>query len=378
MICLAVVGESANGGIDTRAIPKEAFGGLEAGPRGTLLRYARATRTRIAIEDSREDLAWGAGEAFRSALCSPLTVAGQVRGYIVSKASTSPARSRDRNRQLELFAAQAGLILEAAATQRLHDSMVERRELALREDRLTALGVLAAEVVHEVSNPNHVIRLDAAFGARALQALRASIEEGNENKESTVRRLDELESALGGIEAASQRIESIASELKGFARGSRGMVPIDLNEVLSSTIRIFGSRARRSTERLDLDLAPGLPLVRGEAGRLQQLILNLLDNACQALESPSEAILLTTAYVSETDEVVLAVEDEGRGMGGHSPERLAEPFFTTRRESGGTGLGLHIVSSIAKELGGRLRFLPRQGKGTRVELRLPATGSAVR
>ena len=293
MICLAVVGESANGGIDTRAIRREVFGDFEAGPRGTLLRYARATGKRIVIEDSHEDLAWGAGEAFRSALCSSLTVGGQVRGYILLESRYFPgAFSGQKIGSLELLVAQAGFILEAAATQRLRDSMAERRELALHEDRLAALGVLAAEVVHEVSNPNHVIRLDAAFGARALHALRASVEEGNESRETAARRLDELESALGGIEAASQRIESIASELKGFVRGSGSMVPIDLNEVLSSTIRIFGVRARRVTERLEIDLAPGLPLVRGEAGRLQQLILNLLDNACEALETPCEAILL--------------------------------------------------------------------------------------
>jgi signal transduction histidine kinase len=371
-IGLAVTGEAANGGIETRVIRRESFGELEAGPRGSLLRYARVTGKRVVVEDAREDLAWGNGEAFRSAICTPLPGSKVNRGYILFENRSIPGVFSGRKIGIvELLVAQAGIILEAATTQRLRDSMMERRELALREDRLATLGVLATEVVHEVSNPNHVIRLNAAFGARALHALRASIEKGNENREFTARRLEELDSALGGIEAASQRIESIASELKGFARGGADMGQLDLNEVLSSTIRIFGARARMATERLEVCLAPGLPLVRGESGRLQQLILNLLDNACEALESPGEAIRLTTAFDSETDEVVLAVEDEGRGIGELSPERLTEPFFTTRRETGGTGLGLHIVSSIAKEHRGRLCFLPRQERGTRVELRLP-------
>jgi polar amino acid transport system substrate-binding protein len=112
--------------------------------------------------------------------------------------------------------------------------------------------------------------------------------------------------------------------------------------------------------------------VRGDAQRLEQVIVNLLLNACQALPDPERAVVLATRLDGAGERVVVEVRDEGVGIAPEHLPRLTEPFFTTRREAGGTGLGLSISAGIVKEHGGTLDFAAAPGGGTVVTLSLPA------
>ena len=123
--------------------------------------------------------------------------------------------------------------------------------------------------------------------------------------------------------------------------------------------------------RFEVDLAPGLPRVRGNAQRIEQVIVNLLLNACEALPDPGRAVRLSTRRDAARRAVVVEMRDEGVGIPPEHLPRLADPFFTTKRESGGTGLGLSVSAGIVKEHGGTLEFRSVPGAGTTASLVLP-------
>jgi polar amino acid transport system substrate-binding protein len=114
-----------------------------------------------------------------------------------------------------------------------------------------------------------------------------------------------------------------------------------------------------------------LPVVKGNAQRIEQVVINLLLNACQALPNPECGILLATAYDRQTHAVVLRLSDQGSGIAPEHIPHLTDPFFTTKREIGGTGLGLSVSASIVKEHGGTLEFESTPGSGTIVTLTIP-------
>ncbi|MFL5394956.1 MAG: sensor histidine kinase, partial [Myxococcales bacterium] len=249
-------------------------------------------------------------------------------------------------------------------------------------DKMAALGVLVAGVAHEVNNPNGYILLNlpilkAAFddAAEALDA-RASAEgelrvaglPWSRMREEIPRMLDEM--AAGG-----RRIKHIVQDLKDFARREdRPPVhgPVDVNDVARSAVRLLDHAIRKATRRFELDLPAGLPPVKGDAGRIEQVVVNLLLNACQALPGDDRAVRLATRHDAVRGEVVIEVSDEGVGIAQAQIARLTEPFFTTRRESGGTGLGLSVSAGIVKEHGGTLEFRSTLGQGTTARLALPA------
>jgi signal transduction histidine kinase len=140
---------------------------------------------------------------------------------------------------------------------------------------------------------------------------------------------------------------------------------------------VGGDRDYPPYEFLDRDGNPGqgLPGVRGNAQRIEQVIVNLVLNACQALPDPSRAIRASTRFDPDRSAVLFAVEDEGIGIPPENLPRLTDPFFTTKRDSGGTGLGLSVSASIVKEHGGTLEFRSEPGQGATVTLALPVGGA---
>jgi polar amino acid transport system substrate-binding protein len=149
---------------------------------------------------------------------------------------------------------------------------------------------------------------------------------------------------------------------------------VDLNETARTALRLMTTLIEKSTEHLGVTCDDSIPLIRGSAQRIEQVIVNLLMNACQALPGPDRAISLATFVDPGESVVVLEVRDEGTGI---SPEHLAhltDPFFTTKRESGGTGLGLSVSAGIVKEHGGSLTFSSLPGAGTTARLTLPIPG----
>jgi polar amino acid transport system substrate-binding protein len=278
--------------------------------------------------------------------------------------------TKDRLKVVELLAAQAAVSLENAAVYHLHETIAEQREKLQAAEKLASLGALTAGVAHEVSNPAHVIRLNAASISDALRNLDASREDGTipGDAENAQRRIG---GAVREVTAAVDRIESIVGDLKTYMAGGQGECghEADLNSVVESVLRLSRPLIRRCTHCAETSLEPDLPPVKGEFGRLQQVVLNLVENACQAVSDPAQAVRIHTSSNQGSAWVELTVADEGRGIQPELLGRVTEPLFTTRKSEGGTGLGLVIVSNIVKEYGGELSIESTEGKGTRVRVR---------
>jgi polar amino acid transport system substrate-binding protein len=183
---------------------------------------------------------------------------------------------------------------------------------------------------------------------------------------------EELPRILDELVASGRRIKHIVEDLKSFARREDAprLEEVDVNEVARAALRLVGPAVRKATRRFETDLAAGLPRIRGNAQRIEQVIVNLLVNACEALPDPDRRVSLRTRR--DGANVVLEVRDEGVGIPAEHLSRIEEPFFTTKRERGGTGLGLSVSAGIVKEHGGSLVFTSAPGAGTTATLSLPA------
>jgi polar amino acid transport system substrate-binding protein len=172
---------------------------------------------------------------------------------------------------------------------------------------------------------------------------------------------------------ASRRVKRIVEDLKHFGRqgGPELQDSMSLNEVLGTSVRLVENMLRKATSRLVIDCADGLPSVRGNAHRMEQVVVNLIMNACQALPDRDKGIFLRTYLAVDRDAVCLEVQDEGMGIPEEHLVHVTDPFFTTKREMEGTGLGLAVSASIVKEHGGILSFESLLGQGTVARIHLP-------
>lgn len=252
-----------------------------------------------------------------------------------------------------------------------------RRQLA-QVDRLVSLGTLVSGVAHEINNPNQFIMINAEILERIWGGLVPVIQSyRRDHGDFSVAGLDcdglkeEMPKLLSGLFEGSERIRRIVQELREFAqaRPPDQLEPVDINAVLKSAVVLLGSLLRRSTNRFTVLYGDGLPLLMGNFQRIEQVLLNLIQNACQALPDADKGIRVSTGC--DGNAIIVEVEDEGIGIDAANLPYIADPFFTTRRESGGTGLGLSISSMIVNEHGGTLRFRSVKGSGTTATVVLP-------
>ena len=275
----------------------------------------------------------------------------------------------------------ADLTREIAERKNAEEELRLNQQQLVQADKLAALGVLVSGVAHEINNPTGLILLDLPILKRAHADTARILQQHFEAEgDFTIGGLpysemrEEIPRILGEMQEGAQRIKRIVNDLKDFARRDdlAGKTGLDLNSVVRTALRLVDPTIREATNHLRVDYAVGLPPVRGNDQRIEQVVVNLILNACQALPDKERGISITSRFNQSTSSVLLIVRDEGVGIAAEHISRLTDPFFTTKRESGGTGLGLSVSDGIVRDHGGQLNFDSSPGAGTTVTLSLPA------
>ncbi len=285
-----------------------------------------------------------------------------------------------RTLQKQVAQRTAELALEASERKHALDELKLHQDKLIQADKMTSLGILVAGVAHEINNPNGLILLNMPILKDVyLDAAEVLEERYRSQGDFTMgglpysRMRDEVPHLLDEMQEGANRIKRIVEELKDFARqdSSAAVEPVDVNVVARAAVRLVDSSIRSSTTRFEARYAPSLPHILGNGQRIEQVVVNLILNACQALPDMEHGICLTTSHDQTAGTIVLTVVDEGAGITPEHISRLTDPFFTTKRESGGTGLGLSVSATIVKEHNGSLQFDSTPGSGTTVTLILP-------
>lgn len=248
-------------------------------------------------------------------------------------------------------------LTDLRATREREGNTLRRRNELAQVDRLVTLGTLVASIAHELNNPLNYVQLKLI-----------KLEKGAGDGASREQR--EL---ILGVREGVDRILALSSQLTDFVRStaSRAERSFDLNEVVDNCIRLTRSEIQQRTQAFEVHRVPGLPDLVGDPRRIEQAVMNLLLNALQALPDRSAGVRIRTFLDEARDEIGLTVEDDGEGILPEHLKAIREPFFTTKTERGGTGLGLAVVTEVVAEAGGRLDFESEVGRGTCATMRFP-------
>ena len=278
----------------------------------------------------------------------------------------------------------------ALRTEELNAEILERKKAAteletrqkqlIQADKMASLGYLVAGIAHELNNPNGLMLLNLPVLIEAFKDAEPVLEDNyNANGDFMLgglkysRMRQEIPHMLVETKEASEQIRSIVEDLKDFGRQSDddNREPASLNVLVTNALRLVKKTVEKSTTNFKVEYAETLPEIEVNSQRVEQVVINLILNACQALKHNDDAIFVSTQFDSEADQVILIIRDEGEGISEEHLPHLTDPFFTTRRSAGGTGLGLSVSAGIVKAQRGKLEFESTFGNGTTVRLSFP-------
>ena len=259
-----------------------------------------------------------------------------------------------------------------------------QREQLYQSAKMASLGTLVSGVAHEINNPISAVMLNVQVFGRFWQSVRPVLDDycaggggidiGGMHYADISQRMPQLiEHTLDGVE----RVKRIVGDLKDFSgqRPNDLEEAVDLNTVVRKAAGLVASMIKKATVDFQCRYAEALPAFRGNGQRIEQVVINLLVNACQAMSDPQQPLRVATGVDKTGRWLFVEITDTGEGMPPEVLNRITDPFFTTRRDTGGTGLGLAISDTIIRDHGGRLQFDSRPGRGTTVAAWVPVGGA---
>ncbi len=288
---------------------------------------------------------------------------------------------RDRSGQAERI---VGTQIDITERKREEETAKQNREKMLQAAKMVSLGTIVSGVSHEINNPLSFITLNAPILSKIWNDLepmlaehRQAFGEFSAGGFDYVELKEEVPKLLDYITKGAQRVKKITADLQSYARENPAEMnqELDINNVIEKAHVLTTNMITKSTDCYSMTLQPDLPLLSGNLQRMEQVLINLITNACQSLSDRGQAIHIQSQYVPETERILLTIEDQGMGIEPDVLPHITDPFFTTRRDNAATGLGLSVAAGIVKDHNGLMTFESKPGKGTKVEISFPVDTS---
>ncbi len=246
--------------------------------------------------------------------------------------------------------------------------------------KLASLGKLVAGVAHEINNPNTFILGNLKIIQEAFNDIFPILDHYFDGQpEEKIARLpygvfkENISILIRDMIEGANRTKQIVLDLRNFARKDEEVLSdvVDINYLIKNNLMLTQKHIKKQAQ-VTFDLNPNIPQFNGSIQKLEQVLMNMIINASQAIENGMGLITIKTDYDPSTKEVLIKVTDNGKGMDEKTKKNIFDPFFTTKRDKGGSGLGLSISYGIIKDHHGSIEVESKLGSGTTFTIRIPA------
>ena len=280
---------------------------------------------------------------------------------------------------IRIIAEELGRIIER---KQVEEDLDKSRNQLYQAQKMESLGTLVAGVAHEINNPINLIMFNIPLLQKIWNDFQPILEEAAVKKPDrkygglTCNFLQENYSQLlSDMNMAVGRVAKIINDLKNFARQSTisDKKVISINEAVENALRLAQISIRESEVKLKYKLEHNLPLMEGNLQSIEQVILNLIINAIQAVDHDRGEIKIITGSQNRGEGIFISVSDNGPGIDPSISDRIFDPFFTSKQAGDGIGLGLAITYNLVRAHGGNITFESEKGKGTTFTVLFPTT-----
>jgi signal transduction histidine kinase len=259
-------------------------------------------------------------------------------------------------------------------------ALIESQQQLQQAQKMEALGTLVAGVAHEINNPINLIMYNLPLIQKVwsdflpvLMEQRKIFPDQKFGGFTYEFLEDNLPQLVADMDMAANRVAKIVSDLKNFSKQSNvaEKSALQVNTAVKNALRLAQTTIRKSGVQIELELGDDLPLMLGNLQSIEQIILNIIINAIQAIDHENGVIRIRSGFQQKDGRILIAISDNGRGISAVVADKLFLPFVTDKQEEGGTGLGLSVTYGLVQAHGGDISFETRKGKGTTFTISMP-------